>query len=117
MRREERLLLVFAVGALALYLFGRSVSPPPSSAAAEAPWRPAWQRDAPPRRRRPSVRRDAPPPRSAAPDLRTIAEEKMAEEAVMALAPAFTRDIGGCAKGWDGRFACHFEALPARGSS
>ena len=81
MRREERLLLVFAVGALALYLLGRSVSPPSQSSAAEAPWRPAWQRDAPPRRRRPGVQRDAAPPRSAAPDLRAIAEEKMAEEA------------------------------------
>ena len=37
--------------------------------------------------------------------------------AVMALAPQFTRDIGGCAAGWGGRFACHFDALPARGGA
>ena len=42
---------------------------------------------------------------------------KHGSAAVMALAPAFTRDIGGCAKGWDGRFACHFEAVSARGGA
>ena len=103
MRREERLLLVFAVGALALYLLGRSVSPPPQSSAAEAPWRPAWQRDAPQRRRRPAVRRDAPPPRSAAPDLRAIAEEKMAEEAA---------DEEAAAKAEDDEAAAEEDAFP-----